>query len=916
MSSFDLLNLGNQALRSNQAALSTVGQNISNVNTPGYSRQVASFSTLPDQTGVQVDSIDRITNQFLTQQLWSDLSSFNQTSTYADMSGELDNLLATSTTSVSNALDKYFSALQNVVDDPVSLPNRELFVAESDAVVKRFNDLDAHINRQGTTINGVIDDLASQINSIASNIAELNTSIRTATSSGNPANELKDQREELTNQLSELVGIKVIEQGEQFNVFIGNGQPLVVGITASTMQSIQGDPDSSQNDLALIVSGNKVTVTDELSGGKVGGLLQYREESLNNARDELGRMAIGFAESMNTLHNAGMDLNNELGGDLFNDINSPALQYSRISSASDNQSTLLKGSSTVEIADISKLQASDYELTYDNDNSITLVRNSDGEQIRISQLRDAVIDRSVTANSLSWGGNVAPSLAGAVSQNITPTLNGVAAAPVAVDSAQTMAAALNDLAGVSGVTAETAINITGLIDSGGDGLSFDLTVNDTAGNAQTVSVALAAGALSDGELSSAINDALSADANDFSHVSISTVVAGGIKLVDSTGGNISVANPVASGDSFSIQNYASDGSSVPGAPVAVTAGQTGTVVGYLKEAEATIDHSVSSLSLSAGTATLIGATTVNLVDGSNNVESTRGDTELGTRDVGAGEFYLDPAGRTLSFQVDGMKVTLNTGSNLSKGDTFLIQPVRTGAEDLTLKIQDGKKLALASPVRITSDSDNQGTGVATAMVTNPDLIMDGSNKLDPPVSIVFNAPAPPTVAVPEPKMSYTVYDMSNPNLPVALDLGDGPLENIDYTSGDAIKLQGYDVTINNQPRPGDRFSFNFNENGVSDNQNALALSNLQQQETLDGGSYQDLYGSLIERVGTRTSTSRITMAANKAVLDSTVTAKSSVSGVNLDEEAAKLVQFQQAYQASAQLIRTSQTLFDTLLNSI
>lgn len=688
MSSFNLLNLGNQALRSNQAALSTVGQNISNVNTPGYSRQIANFSTLPDQTGVQVDSIDRITNKFLTQQLWSDLSSYNQTSTYANMSGELDNLLATETTSVSNALDQYFSAVQNVVDDPVSIPNRELFVAQSDALVKRFNDLDAHINRQSTTINSVIDDLASQINSLATSIAETNTSIRIATSSGNSANELKDQREELTNQLSELVGIKVIEQGEQFSVFIGNGQPLVVGVAASQMQSVQGDPDSSQNELAIVVSGSKVTVSDELSGGRIGGLLQYREEALNDARDELGRIAIGFSESMNELHRAGMDLDNQLGADIFSDVNSSALQSSRLTAKSDNQSKF-SGGSGVEIQDISKLQASDYELTYDSDNSITLVRNSDGKQIRVNQMVE-----------------------------VTP------------------------------------------------------------------------------------DDPL-----------------------------LTTADP-----------------------------------GYKQAAIAAVDEE--------------------------------------------GEFFLGSDGKTLSFQVDGVKVTLNTDTRFAKGDTYLIQPVRTGAEDLSLQLKDARKLALASPVRITADSDNKGSGVATVAVTDPEkLRLSGSSELTPPVSIVFNAPAPPSVADPTPKMTYTVYDVSDQSNPQALSTSE-------YGQGATIALNGYSVEIGSEPQAGDRFSFSFNHNGVSDNRNALGLSNLQQESSLNGGNYQDLYSSLVERVGTRTATSRITVEANKAVLDSTSSAKSSVSGVNLDEEAAKLVQFQQAYQASAQLIKTSQTLFDTLLSSI
>jgi flagellar hook-associated protein FlgK len=905
MSSFNLLGLGTQALRANQTALATVGQNISNVNTPGYSRQIASFTTLQDSNGVKIDDIDRITDQFLTQQLWSDLASYNQTSTYSDLSSELDNLLATESSSVSSALDSYFSALQNVVDDPVSIPNRELFVAQSDALVQRFNNLDASIQRQNDMVNGTLSNLSSQVNSLSQNIAELNQDIKLQVAANKPANELRDQRDELTNQLSSLIGITVLEQGpDNFSIFVANGEPLVMGITANRLETMPGDPDISQNSLVLRIANSTADVTNLLSGGKIGGLLEYRENALNAARDELGRIAIGFTESMNAAHRAGIDLNNKLGGDLFSDVNTSSLQSERISAAFDNQSVV--STARVEIQDATQLQASDYELFYASANEITLTRNSDGQQIKINQLSDAVADRTVSANPLNWGGNIAPSLTPVTSETITATLNGVAAVPgIAVDSAQSMAGMLNGLAGVSGVVAETAINISGVADGGTDGVTFDLTVNDATGNARTVTINLAAGGLSDGSVASAINAALSDDSNDFSHLAISTVVGGGIKVVDSTGGNIAVKNTGTAADSISIQNYSSNGSLLPGGPVAVSPADTGTVVGYLKEAEATVDSSVTSLSLSAGT--LVGATTV-LVDGTNNVESTRGDTTLGAQDVDDGEFYLDPLGKNLTFAIDGIKVSIATSTNLSKGDRFLIQPVRQGAENITLELKDGRQLALASPVRVTADSDNKGSGVASVTVTNPnDLKASRSNELEPPISIVFNAP---DVSVdPDAPVTYTIYDMTEPSNPKALE------SNV-YTEGEPIALNGYNVTIDNQPEPGDRFSFTFNKEGISDNRNALALSDLQKASTLDGGSYQDLYGSLVEKVGTRTATSRITVQANKAVLDSTVNAKASIAGVNLDEEAAKLVQFQQAYQASAQLIKASQTLFDTLLNSI
>lgn len=124
MSSYNLLNLGTQALQANSSALGTVGQNISNVNTEGYSRQVVSLTTVQYSSGVQVESIDRITDRFLTEQMWSDVSTYNQSLTYSAFSSRLDDLLATDSTSISSALDSYFSALQNVVDDPTSTPNR------------------------------------------------------------------------------------------------------------------------------------------------------------------------------------------------------------------------------------------------------------------------------------------------------------------------------------------------------------------------------------------------------------------------------------------------------------------------------------------------------------------------------------------------------------------------------------------------------------------------------------------------------------------------------------------------------------------------------------------------------------------------------------------------------------------------
>lgn len=909
MSSFDLLNLGTQALRANQTALSAVGQNVSNVNTPGYSRQVANFNSLPDRAGVLVEGVDRITNQFLTQQLWKDLSSYKEAAAYTALSAELDNLLASKATSASAAIDSYFSAMQNVVDDPVSIPNRELFVAEADSLVKRFNDLDQNIRQQHTRVNDEIAGYAAQVTTLASNIADINDKIRLAVTAGNPSNELHDQREELTNKLSELVGIRVIEQGDEYNIFIGNGQPLVIGQRANSLVALQGNPDPSQTELALVVAGNQLDVGDELSGGQLGGLLRYRNEELNNALDELGLMAIGLAQSMNAQHKTGIDLNNQFGTEIFGDMNASNLQRSRIAANTDNQSKV--NHARVEIQDIGQLQASEYELVYDSPDQISLIRKSDGKQFSLSQMQDVVNNRTVDANALSWGGNTAPVLGSAASENINLVLNGVALPAVAVDSAKGLADLVNSQPGLSGLRAETAVNIGPVTEAGGNGVDFNLVVKDAAGTDQTVAVSLATGETTQASVFARINAALDSHGADFSNLELS-FADGGVKLLDNTGGNIQLdASGGADADVITLNNYAANGSllgatsltaNLPGSDIA-------TATGYLVENTAQAGASITTLDLNASGSTLLGAANVTLVDAGNNVESTRNNQVAGIAEVGQGEYYLNEDEGILSFAMDGFKATLDMRLRFVSGDRFLIQPVRNGGEQLSLTLKDGRELALAAPVRVSPKEENSGTGVARLANVNPDAATFDKvpAELAPPVDMVFNSGEP---------LTYTLYDMSDSSNPTVLDLGNGPLANQPYTSGAEIDLQGYSIVVNNQPETGDRFSFRFNADGVSDNRNAIALSDLQQQKLLARGSYQDLYGSLVEEVGTRTATSRITEEASKSVLKSTTSAKASVAGVNLEEEAAKLIQFQQAYQASAQIIRASQTLFDSLINSI
>ena len=145
--------------------------------------------------------------------------------------------------------------------------------------------------------------------------------------------------------------------------------------------------------------------------------------------------------------------------------------------------------------------------------------------------------------------------------------------------------------------------------------------------------------------------------------------------------------------------------------------------------------------------------------------------------------------------------------------------------------------------------------------------------------------------------------------------GTGNPTGVAYTPGQAITFNGWTVQVSGAPATGDTFSVGPNSGGTGDNRNALLLVGLQTQKILDGGStsYQGAYASFVSDVGTQTRQLQVTSGAQAAVLEQATTAQQSQSGVNLDEEAANLIRFQHAYQASGKVLQITSTLFDTLL---
>ena len=361
-----LLSNALSGLQSSQNALRTAGHNISNANTAGYTRQQVNYATRPEQyigsagfigSGVTTTSIERVVNEFVTAQLRLDTTTFNQLDAFNNNIGKIDKLFSDTSTGLSGALQTFFAAMQNGANDPASTPARQLVVTEAESLSVRFNNLHQRLSDIEKSINGELKAVTSQISSLAKSVAELNQSIgeKVAAGNGNMPNDLMDKRDEALRQLSELVSIQVVKQDDgDLNVFIGNGQPLVVGASVSAFNV------THDGTIQITGKNSAADITAQISGGKLGGLLEFRESVLRPALNEMGRIALAMADEFNTLQQQGIDLDGDYGQPIFGDINAPEIAKNRVIHG-DNKPPFDRNLS-VTIENIGELTISDYQF--------------------------------------------------------------------------------------------------------------------------------------------------------------------------------------------------------------------------------------------------------------------------------------------------------------------------------------------------------------------------------------------------------------------------------------------------------------------------------------------------------------------------------------------------------------------------
>ncbi|MEX2475156.1 flagellar hook-associated protein FlgK [Marinobacter sp.] len=396
-----LIGIGLTGILSHQAALNTTGNNITNANTPGYSRQEVQFDTQPGRqtgagnigSGVSVTNIRRLANEFLTQQLREDTTLNGEQQALNSELSRLDNLLGGETTGLSDALNNFFASLQNAAEDPGSLPQRQLVMSEAQQVVNRFQAMNQELVQQRESVKTQMQQGAKDANTLLKRIAELNLSISESPglAEGKMPNNLLDKRDEALRELSELVGIRVSEtEGSQVNVSLSNGQALVVGDNAAQLGTRESLDDPTSLEFTLTNGGRTVVADEQISGGKLGGLRRFETEALKPAFDELGRVAIALSDTMNHQHEIGLDLEGELGGLFFSDINDPAAQRGRVIANGDNQAPR-DAELAVEITDSKALESGSWTLQFSGDGrSYEVIDSVTGDTVNQGRLPDPV----------------------------------------------------------------------------------------------------------------------------------------------------------------------------------------------------------------------------------------------------------------------------------------------------------------------------------------------------------------------------------------------------------------------------------------------------------------------------------------------------------------------------------------------
>jgi flagellar hook-associated protein 1 len=363
----DVFGISVSALQAFQQAINVTSNNIANASTPGYDVESANLTEAIPQSngaatvgaGVIVTGISRAYSQAAANQLNSSQSSLGQLNALQNYSNQIDNLFGTTVGGLSTSLQSFYSAFSDVANNPTSTASRQALLGQAQAVATSFQNASSELNSLNTDVNSRITADVQQINSIASAISSLNKQIvvGTAQDGNQPPNELMDQRDQLVSNLSQLVGVSTTTDPDgAMNVFVGNGQPLVLQGQTTALTTVANQFNASQLEISTAAANGNV-ISGSITSGDLGGLLAARSQVINPALNQLGQVATAFSQTVNAQQAEGLDLSGNLGTNIFS-VGTP------LATSSSKNTDAVTASVSVNANGLGALTADNYILSF------------------------------------------------------------------------------------------------------------------------------------------------------------------------------------------------------------------------------------------------------------------------------------------------------------------------------------------------------------------------------------------------------------------------------------------------------------------------------------------------------------------------------------------------------------------------
>ena len=907
-----LLSNAISGLQASQNALRTTGHNISNANTPGYSRQRVEDIARPAQThgagylgsGVSTRSIERIVDEFVNRQLVMDTSAFHQLDAFNINIGKLDRLLADENTGLSAGLQRFFAALQNAADDPSSAPGRQLVLSEAESLSVRFNELHSRFSAIEKGVDTELRTVSANINRLAEDVARLNQAIMQSSGQGQP-NDLLDQRDQAVRELAALVGIETVTQGDgSVSVFLGKGHSLVLGASANRVEV------RDQGQMFMTSGGRTRNITDDISGGTVGGLLHFKQGVVASALNDLGRLAIVLADQMNRAQQQGLDLNGAYGAPMFADINSPAAMAQRVvhgQNAGPDDRDL-----TLAITDTGRLTTSDYHFQIiEGTSNYRITRLGDDQVVQegvIAGTYPATIEFEGLTLHMHSG-----SFQGGDSFILRPTANGAQGIEAQLNRTEDLALAAPLRTGTTssnlGTGAISQGQVLSLTDVNGNllpafsqtgQLSPPVIVHFTSPT--TYEVLDNSDPSNPRPLDPPIREQTFVPGRDnaiFSSDPGERRVSGNGPLMGLPDGR--VPNTVAVGAGANSNGYPAEQLSFNWQNPHTGERVTQAVNTSAGASAAQIAQQLSQVpGVSASAFTSATLSNISVEDFASPLQITINGEDLLEYQGGAlSDSVPNPATDPEAFN-EYLAQRISENDNLNSLGLRAVSagnPV-SGAPELQLVASSGVNL----DIRLQADSASNNSLDVNDSSGNPNVRLQGAGAGNQSAITVGG------------RVDVTLADGINMRTAPQSSQLFGDSTAADFSQSSYL---GYQVAVKGQPQAGDTFTVDFNLNASNDNRNALFMAGLETAGVMLGHlSFGDDYGRLVEEVGTQSGSARQNTQAAKSLMEQTQALRDSVSGVNLDEEAANMIKYEQIYNANSRMISVARDLFDTLLNAV